>query len=319
MKKIKALLLFSGGLDSILAAKILKEQKIKVVLVFFKTYFFGPDLAKKSAKENGFSLKVLDISKEHLEIVKNPKFGRGQGMNPCIDCHLLMLKKAKEIMEKQKFDFVVSGEVLGQRPFSQTKKKLELLENLSSLKGYLLRPLSAKLLPKTIPEEKGWVKREKLFDIQGRSRKRQIELAKKFKISFWPSPAGGCILTDLEFSKKLKELLEKYPNFDGNDVELLKVGRHFFEGKIKIVLGRNEKENEKLKKLKRKGDLILEMKNYAGPTALIRPYGEKIEEKILEKAKALILRYSKKAKEDVKFEILEVRSGKREMGKRSGR
>jgi tRNA U34 2-thiouridine synthase MnmA/TrmU len=303
MGKARALVLFSGGLDSILACKILEEQKIDVVPVFFKSYFFGPEIAQKSAKENGLNLRIEDISKEHLEIVKKPKFGWGTSMNPCLDCHILMLKKAKEIMEKENFDFVATGEVLGERPFSQTRNTLAIVERESSLKGYLLRPLSAKLLEPTIPEKKGLVKREKLFDIQGRSRKRQIELAKKFKIKWYPQPSGGCILTDLEFGKKLRDLLEKYPEFDGNDVETLKLGRHFWEGKVKIIIGRNHEENLRLEKLKRKGDFIIKMKNYPGPTALIRPYKSKVSDEILEKAKELILKYSKKArgKKDVKF------------------
>ena len=303
MGKARALVLFSGGLDSILACKILEEQKIDVVPVFFKSYFFGPEIAQKSAKENGLNLRIEDISKEHLEIVKKPKFGWGTSMNPCLDCHILMLKRAKEIMEKENFDFVATGEVLGERPFSQTRNALAIVERESSLKGYLLRPLSAKLLEPTIPEKKGLVKREKLFDIQGRSRKRQIELAKKFKIKWYPQPSGGCILTDLEFGKKLRELLEKYPEFDGNDVETLKLGRHFWEEKVKIIIGRNHEENLKLEKLKRKGDFIIKMKNYPGPTALIRLYQGKISDEILGKAKGLILKYSKKTKgkKDVKF------------------
>jgi len=305
MGKVKALVLFSGGLDSILACKILEKQKIEIVPIFFKSYFFGPETAQKSARENGLNLRVEDISKEHLEIVKKPKFGWGASMNPCLDCHILMLKKAKEIMEKEKFDFVATGEVLGERPFSQTRGALNIVERESSLKGYLLRPLSAKLLEPTIPEKKGLVKREKLFDIQGRSRKKQIELAKKFKIKWYPQPSGGCILTDLEFGKKLRDLLEKYPGFNGNDVETLKLGRHFWEGNVKIIIGRNFEENLKLETLKRNGDLIIKMKNYPGPTALIRSYQAKIPNEILEKAKELILKYSKKARDkiDVKFSI----------------
>ena len=305
MRKVKALVLFSGGLDSILACKILEEQKIEVVPVFFKSYFFGPEIAEKSAKILGLKLRVIDFSKEQLKIVKKPKFGRGSAMNPCLDCHILMLKKAKELMKKEKFDFVATGEVLGERPMSQNKKALELVEKESSLKGYLLRPLSAKLLKETIPEKKGWVNREKLLDIQGRSRKRQIELAKKFKIKWYPQPAGGCILTDLEFGKKLKDLLKKYPEFDGNDVETLKVGRHFWKGNSKIIVGRNHQENLKLEALKRKKDIIIKMENYPGPTVLIRPYKSKISSKILNTAKELIIRYSKKAqgKKDIKFQI----------------
>jgi len=293
-----------------LAAKILLEQGIKVFPVFFKSYFFGPEIAKKSAKILGLKLRVVDFSKEHLKIVKKPKFGYGSSMNPCLDCHILMLKKAKEIMKKGKFDFVATGEVLGERPMSQNRRALELVEKESSLEGYLLRPLSAKLLKPTIFEEKGLIKRENLLDIRGRSRKRQIELAKKFGIKWFPSPAGGCLLTDLEFGRRLKELLEKYPNFGGDDVEILKVGRHFWFGKIKIVVGRNESENLKIKKLAKKGDVLVEMKNYPGPTTLIRNYGKgEIGKSVLEKAKSLTKFYSKKArnKRDVKFEIIKMK------------
>ena len=306
MKKTKALLLFSGGLDSILAAKILMEQGIKVVPVFFKSFFFGPEIAKKSAKEIGLKLKVIDFSKEHLKIVKKPKYGYGKAMNPCLDCHILMLKKAKKIMKKEKFDFVATGEVLGERPMSQNKKALKLVEKESSLKGYLLRPLSAKLLELTIPEKKGLVLRKRLLDIKGRSRKKQIKLAKKFKIKRYPSPAGGCLLTDPEFSKRLKKLFEKYPKCNENDIEFLKVGRHFWERKVKIIVGRNHKENLKIKKLAKKPDVLIEMKNYPGPTTLIRNYAKrKIPKKILERAKFLTKHYSTKArrKKDVKFKI----------------
>jgi tRNA U34 2-thiouridine synthase MnmA/TrmU len=302
-KMRKAILLLSGGVDSILAGKILENQGIKIIPVFFKSYFFDEKNAQKVAENLGWKLEVIDFSKDHLKVVKKPKFGYGSSVNPCIDCHILMLKKAKQLMKKLKADFVATGEVLGERPMSQNKKALELIEKESSLKGYLLRPLSAKLLKETIPEKRGKVDREKLLDIQGRSRKRQIELAKKFKIKWYPQPSGGCILTDLEFGKKLRDLLEKYPEFDGNDVETLKLGRHFWEGKVKIIIGRSHEENLKLEKLKRKGDSIIKMKNYPGPTALVRPYQSKVSDEILEKAKELILNYSKKArgKKDVKF------------------
>lgn len=297
MRKIKALVLLSGGLDSILAVKILKEQKIEVVGLAFKSYFFNEKQAKKAAKNLRVPLKVIDFSKEHLKIVKEPKYGYGKGMNPCIDCHILMLKKAKKIMEKEKFHFVATGEVLGERPMSQNKRALKLVAEKSSLKNYLLRPLSAKLLEKTIPEEKGWVKREKLLDISGRSRKRQIALAKKWKIEYYPSPAGGCLLTDLEFSKRLRELFEKYPKFKGKDVELLKLGRHFWENNVKIVVGRDHQENLKIKKLAQKGDVLIELKDYSGPTTLIRNYGKgKISKEILQIAKQKTKFYSKKAK-----------------------
>jgi len=306
MRKIKAIILFSGGLDSILVAKILKEQKIEILALNFKSPFFSEKNAKRAAEKLEIPLKVIDISKDFLKILKNPKHGFGSQMNPCIDCKILMLRKSKEIMKKEKADFVATGEVLGERPFSQNKKAMEVIERESSLKGYLLRPLSAKLLKPTIPEIKGWVNREKLFDIFGRSRKRQIFLAKKFKIKWYPQPAGGCLLTDPEFSKRLKDLIEKFPDFDENDIELLKIGRHFWEDKIKIVVGRDHEENLKIKELKRKGDILIEIENYPGPTALVRNYGKDKIEKAIEMAKNLTKKYSKKAKEDAKFKIEKV-------------
>jgi len=304
MKKIKAVLLFSGGLDSILAAKILRKQKIKILAITFKSYFFNEKIAKKAAKEIKLPLKVIDFSKEHLKIVKKPKYGYGKTVNPCIDCHILMLKFAKKIMEEKKYDFVATGEVLGERPMSQNPKALKLVEKESTLSGFLLRPLSAKLLKKTVPEIKKWINREKLLNISGRSRKKQIALAQKFRIKWYPTPAGGCLLTDLEFGKKLKELLKIYPKFNGNDIELLKLGRHFWKDKIKIIVGRDEKEDKKVKKLAKKFDILIEMKKYPGPLTLIRNYKKtKIPKKILEKAKELTKYYSTKARDkiDVKF------------------
>jgi len=306
-KKIKALVLLSGGLDSILAVKILKNQGIKIKTLSFKSYFFHSEQAEKAARNLKIPLQIIDFSKAHLKLVKKPRHGYGSSMNPCIDCHILMLKKAKTIMKREDFDFVATGEVLGERPMSQNRKSLELVEKESSLKGYLLRPLSAKLLHPTIPENKKWVKREKLLDIEGRSRKKQIELAKKFKIKYYPTPASGCLLTDLEFGKKLKELLKRHPKCDENDIELLKLGRHFWQKKIKIIVGREHKENLKIKKLAQKKDILIEMKNYSGPTTLIRNFDKKkeISKNVLEKAKFLTQRYSKKAhnKKDVEFEV----------------
>jgi len=307
LRKPRALLLFSGGLDSILAAKILAEQGVEVKGLTFKSYFFDASQAKKAARELGIKLKVVDFSKEHLKVVQSPKYGYGQSMNPCIDCHLLMLKYAKRIMKKEGFDFVATGEVLGERPMSQNKKALLLLERESSLSGYLLRPLSAKLLAQTIPEQRGLVKREKLLDIFGRSRKRQIELAKKFKIKEYPAPAGGCLLTDLEFGKRLKELFKRCSRPSDSDIYLLRYGRHFWKEKILIVVGRDEKENKAIKRLAQKRDILVEMENYPGPTALLRNYDKgKIASEILKCAQDLVQYYSTKArgKNDVEFKVM---------------
>lgn len=305
--RAKAIVLLSGGLDSILAARILREQNLKILGLSFKSPFFSSENAQKAAEELKIDLKILDISRELLKILRKPKYGFGSQMNPCLDCHILMFKKAKKVMEREKYDFVASGEVLNQRPFSQNLKSLSLIEKESNLQGYLLRPLSAKLLKPTIAEKKSLIKREKLFAISGRSRRKQLELAKKFKIKYYPSPAGGCLLTDPEFSKRLKELRENYPKFRLNDIELLKLGRHFWEKKNKIIVGRNHQENLKIKKLAKPDDILLEMENYNGPTTLIRNYAKcKISKDIVKKAKKLTKNYSTKArdKKDIRFSIL---------------
>ncbi len=309
-KYLKCLFLFSGGLDSILGVEVLRIQKnIKIVGLTFKSIFFDETLARKMAKKISLPLKIIDISSDILKVVKKPKYGYGKGINPCLDCRILMLKKAKEILKKEKFDFIASGEVLGERPMTQNKIALNFVEKKSSLKEILLRPLSAKLLKETIFEKKGLIKRELLLDISGRSRKKQISLAKKFNLKNYPTPSGGCILTDINFSKKLKELLNYYPQAKENDINLLKLGRHFWKNRAKIVVGRNEKENKILKKIAKKGDFLIEMKNYPGPLTLIRNYSKKkISIQVLEKAKKLTQYYSPKVrkKKNVEFKIKKI-------------
>ncbi|MBU3964545.1 tRNA 4-thiouridine(8) synthase ThiI [Patescibacteria group bacterium] len=301
MKKAKALVLLSGGLDSILTAKLLLEQKIEVEALVFKSCFFDSKQAEITAKKLGIKLRIIDFSKKHFEMVKNPKYGYGKNMNPCIDCHALMLKYAKEIMTKEAFDFVATGEVLGERPMSQNKQALQLIEKQSGLKGYLLRPLSAKLLEPTIAEQKGIIDRDNFLAIKGRSRKEQLALAKKWKIDWFPAPSGGCLLTDSCFSEKLKDLIKNNNNPDVSDINLLKIGRHFWDDKVKIIIGRNHQENLELKEAGKKNDILLEMKEPAGPTALIRGSKEMVGEKLIEKAKELIILYAPKAKNKKKI------------------
>lgn len=275
-EKVKAVVLLSGGLDSILAVKVLQDQGIEVVGVNFQTPFFGPAKAKVAAEFLGIELVILDITSEHLDLVKHPKHGYGRFMNPCIDCHAYMIRRAGEVMRRVGAKFVATGEVLGERPKSQNPQALKIVERESGLEGYVLRPLSAKLLDPTVPEREGWVDRERLLDIQGRSRKRQFDLAQEYGIDDYPTPAGGCLLTDPEFSNRLRHLFKSKPDAEENDVELQKVGRHFEgeEGSM-IVVGRNEGENERLLKLAEEGDLLLEAKDYTGPLTLLRgPAGE---------------------------------------------
>ena len=242
---MKAISIFSGGLDSILAALLVRESGIEVMPVFFTTPFFTPEKALESARNNNLPIKVIDITEIYFSLLKNPKHGFGGNMNPCIDCHALMLRLAGDMLEEENADFIVSGEVLGQRPMSQTMVSLSKVEKESSMKGLILRPLSAKLLPKTIPELKGWIDKKSLLNISGRSRKPQISLAKKLNVTDYPRPAGGCLLTDPIFSRRLKDLMDNSSELLKKEVELLKIGRHFrISSDTKIVVGRNMKENE---------------------------------------------------------------------------
>lgn len=274
MSKVRALVLMSGGLDSLLAARVLLEQGVEVVGLSFQSNFFDTFGAKKSAEQLGIDLKEVDFSKEHLEMVKNPKYGYGKNMNPCIDCHSLMLRQAKKIMEDEGFDFVATGEVLGQRPMSQNRESLDTVAKYSGLDGLLLRPLSAKLLDETLPEKNGKIKRGKLHHLSGRTREGQMELVDKYGIKNYASPAGGCLLTDPEFGNRLIKMFDAWSDCDGNDVGLLKSGRIFWtrmgDNHVLIVVGRHKEDNEKLVKLIKKGDVKIELGNEVGPTTLIR-------------------------------------------------
>jgi len=303
-KEIKALVLLSGGLDSILAVKLLQEQGIKVTGLCLVSYFFDCQLAKQAAKNLGIKLKKVDFSEEHLAMLKKPKYGYGKTINPCLDCHILMLKKAREMTrtvlggaskDSPCHLFIATGEVLGERPFSQNKQALKIVEKESGLEGYLLRPLSAKLLEPTIPEKKEWVDCQKLLAIQGRSRQPQMALAKKWGLKEYPQPAGGCLLTDPQFGQRLKEVLKNWPEADGNDVQCLKLGRHFWTNGNKLIVGRNEQENKKLEKLKRAGDIIIKPRSFPGPTILIRGRPKIIAESLI-RAKELMIKYSSKLK-----------------------
>lgn len=281
----------SGGLDSTLAVKLIQRQGIGVTGINFKTPFFGPSKAQAAAEALGIELIVLDITEDHLEIVKHPRHGYGRFMNPCIDCHAYMVKRAGEVMKKIGASFIITGEVLGERPKSQNPQALKIVERESGYEGLVLRPLSAKLLEPTVPEQRGWVKREGLLDIKGRSRKRQFELAKELGIDKYPTPAGGCLLTDPGFSNRLRHLLKEHPDAGVNDVELQKIGRQFEgeDGSI-IVVGRNEVENERLLEIALPGDLLMETKELMGPITLVRgPAGDEAKRA----AAALTARYGK--------------------------
>jgi len=292
-RQIKCFVLLSGGLDSMLAVKVLQAQGIQVTGLTFQSYFFGPDSAQAAANQLKIPLKIIDFSGEHLQIVKNPPHGRGKAANPCIDCHLLMLRQAQKIMAKDGYQFVATGEVLGERPFSQSKVALLKIADQSGLGERLLRPLSASLLPPTLPEKRGWVDVQKLPAIEGRSRQIQLALAKQYGLKQFPQPAGGCLLTDKVFGQKLLTMLAKWPSESGgNNVQLVKLSRHFWDGEVLIVLGRNQLENERLAALVKEDDFLLVPQNFPGPSALLR--GHQITPAVIAKAKQLILQYTKK-------------------------
>ncbi len=285
MGVMRAVGLFSGGLDSSLAICMVRDMGIDVSALHFYAGFRpgvnGAESKKEilgSGKELGLDVQILDISRELLNCVLHPHFGYGSGMNPCLDCRLLMLRKAGRFMKDTGAKFIVTGEVLNQRPMSQYRRALEMLEEESGLMGLILRPLSGKLLPETIPEKEGWVSREKLLAILGRSRKEQIALAREMEITKYSQPAGGCLLTDKNFSRKLKDLIHYRGEVDVEELDILKVGRHLrISPDIKMVVGRNHTENSFLEKYK-SGRWHLKTVDYKGPLALLE--GEPSEEEL---------------------------------------
>ncbi|MDH3999269.1 MAG: thiamine biosynthesis protein [Desulfuromonadales bacterium] len=266
----KALGLFSGGLDSCVAAMCLKRQGVDVTAITYVTPFFGCDKAKVMAQQIGIELIVKDISEVHLDMVKNPRYGYGKNMNPCIDCHAMMFRYSGEIMEENGFDFLFSGEVLGQRPMSQNANALRSVANFSGQSECILRPLSAKLLPITPVEEAGLVDREQLLDIQGRSRKPQEALAREWGLTDIPSSGGGCLLTEIHFSDRLRDLFDHQPECSVNDVELLKIGRQFrLSQQVKLTLGRHQRDNDAIRARACEGYIVLRTLGVPGPLGLL--------------------------------------------------
>ena len=267
----KALGLVSGGLDSSLAMLTLKRQGIDVTGIAFVTPFFNAERARQAAASIGHPLIIEDISQAHLEMLKNPRYGYGRNMNPCIDCHAMMFRLAGERMAAEGFDFLFSGEVLGQRPMSQNAQALRSVANLSGYPDQVLRPLSAKLLPPTPMENSGLVDREQLLDIQGRSRKRQQQYAEAWGYPDYPASAGGCLLTEKGFSNQLRDLLNHHPQATVMDVELLKVGRQFrLAADVKLVVGRNRSDNDALQQLAGEKYLRLRCRDFSGPLGVFQ-------------------------------------------------
>ena len=296
-RKGHAVALFSGGLDSALAVLLILRQNIKVTALTFMTHF-GCDITDKSScaqdstemsNKFGFTVKMVHLGHKFVEIVKNPAFGHGKNMNPCIDCRILMLEEAKQFMEMVGADFIFTGEVLGQRPMSQHRPSLNIVAREAGLVGKLVRPLSAKLLPPTEAELSGLLDREKLESISGRSRKRQMALAREFGLEDYPSPAAGCLLTDIGYSRRLRDLLDHQPDVDFDDLNLLKLGRHFrLDEKTKIISGRNEEENNKIEKYRRNGEWLFEAKGTGSPMTLLK--GD-LNEATIQAAASITARY----------------------------
>jgi tRNA U34 2-thiouridine synthase MnmA/TrmU len=269
---VRALGLCSGGLDSILSALVLRNQGLDVAWISFETPFFTAEKARKAAQQTSIELHVEDITPEYLEMLKKPNAGFGKNMNPCMDCHALMFQKAGQYMEVHGFDFLFSGEVLGQRPMSQNSSSLRYVAKYSGYADFILRPLSAKNLPPTLMEQNGLVDREQLLDLSGRSRKPQIKLAADFGIRDYPAPAGGCLLTDPGFAKRLKDLLNHENNVGVQALYLLKYGRHLrLNPTTKVIVGRTKQDNENIcAHINEQLDLLLKVEGYPGPVAVLQ-------------------------------------------------
>jgi len=291
-KKVKGLGLCSGGLDSMLAGLVLQRQGLSVEWITFETPFFLAQKARNAARITGIPLTVQDITTPYLEMLTSPNCGYGKYMNPCLDCHALMFRMAGEVMKAKGFDFLFSGEVMGQRPMSQTRPSLRYVEKNSGFDGYIVRPLSAKRLNATIPEKEGLIDREALLNIAGRSRKEQIKLAKEFGITEYPAPAGGCLLTDKGYANRLQDLFAHQKDYATNELHMLRYGRHLrINPNAKIIVGRTQNDNENLIKYYRKTkDTLLKVRKYPGPLVLI-PNGTAKETVLL--AASICAGYSK--------------------------
>jgi hypothetical protein len=269
-KRVRAICLLSGGLDSRLAVCVLREQGVQVHGVVFDSPFFNVELARSAAAQLDIPLHVVNFSADIMSLLHDPPHGFGSCMNPCIDCHALMLKRAGELMEEMSFDFLATGEVLDERPMSQNRRSLDVVAETSGYAERVLRPLSAGLLPETEPEKLNWVDRSRLLSIEGRGRRRQLELARHYGLTDIPQPAGGCRLTEPGFCRRLSDL-KAHGGLDGTrSLLLLRYGRHFrLDRATKIIVGRDEHDNAFLEGNAELYDLLLKVEGYGGPTGLL--------------------------------------------------
>lgn len=292
----RALAMISGGLDSILAAKLMKDLGFDVIGVCFKSHFFGANNAIKMTKQIDIPLKIVDFSEEHFKMVKNPKHGYGKNMNPCVDCHAMMLSYTGKLLAELEADFIITGEVLNQRPMSQNMAALNIVKKESGFSDKILRPLCALSLQPTEMEISGLVDRNKLLNIFGRSRKEQMELAEKWNIVDYPSPAGGCKLTEPNYSKRLRDIMEHEAIKSNKDLELLKFGRHFrVTDGAKIISTRTGEESREIVKYLSKNDLIFLAEEFKG--SMVAIVGEATDEDI-EFAAKVTARYCKSSNEE---------------------
>lgn len=294
-----AIALYSGGLDSTLAIRLMQLQGIAVKAIHFTSPFFGisPDSdcgkydARRAAELIGVPLTVQNLGEEYLEMLRNPCHGYGKAINPCIDCHAYFLRKAKDYMISSGADFVITGEVLGQRPKSQRRDALAIVERDGQLQGLLLRPLSAKLLPLTIPEKEGWVNRELLPSIKGRSRKVQMQLAAELGVREYPNPAGGCLLTELSYASKVRDIFDHSAKLKPRDFRLLRIGRHFrLDDATRLIIGRNNTENDLLFESRKEGETAFRWDEGGSPLGLL--IGD-VSAENLQTAARILLRYTR--------------------------
>lgn len=301
---MKAIALFSGGLDSTLAMKLIIDQGIEVLAVNINTGFGSTkdrlEHMQSMCEQVGAELKIIDIESEFLQdVLFDPKHGYGKNFNPCIDCHAKMFAVAKRVMEAEGASFLISGEVLGQRPMSQNKDALQTVLNESNCDGLLLRPLSAKALAPTIAEIEGWIDREKLENITGRNRDRQLELVKEIGLDNFESPGGGCLLTDENFAKKMFDFI-KHDTFEVRDIKVMKFGRHLrLKDGAKLVIGRNQEENAHLQEIQNDKYYHVKTLGLPGPHSMLSKSATKADKELAAK---IILTYCK-TKEGMEYTL----------------
>ena len=292
---MRALGLLSGGLDSMLAVEVIRRLGLEVLAVSFSSPFFGTARAQEAAAQLGVSLMTIDVTEKYLAMLPRPKYGYGKNMNPCIDCKALLLRRAGDLMPKLGAEFIFTGEVLGQRPMSQNRQSLHIVAKLSGYEDYILRPLSAKLLPPILVQREQKLDTARLYDISGRDRQRQMQLAQEFGITNYPSPAGGCKLTEPGYARRLRRLYETDPAPPVRLFKLLELGRHVRLGDATLIVGRNKAENDALERLAVPSDAILRVSGYVGPTGLLTVPCAPDE---MRRAAAIIARYSDAPRHD---------------------